>query len=187
MSQEFADDNVVDRRMALTREWDELVEEVRKLKGFEDFLRPPKIEDLLPAAQGGPIVVVNVSRWRCDALIVQPEGVTSVALERLTLEGTTQRANEYLTRLRAVEDADREVIAAGAAAVPDAPRSATVRYRRAIEALSLAETAVDDMLVEPQAWMWDSIAEPVLAELGYSDTPAGETESWPRVWWCPTG
>jgi hypothetical protein len=33
--------NVVDRRMALAREWDDLVAQVRKLEGFEDFLMPP--------------------------------------------------------------------------------------------------------------------------------------------------
>src|SRR5690242_1142344 len=54
--------NVVDRRMALAREWDDLVAQVRRLQGFEDFLLPPKLETLLPAAERGPVVIVNVSR-----------------------------------------------------------------------------------------------------------------------------
>jgi hypothetical protein len=35
---------MTDRRMALAlaREWDRLVDEVRTLDGFEDFLRPPR-------------------------------------------------------------------------------------------------------------------------------------------------
>ena len=37
---------MIDRRMALAREWDELVEQVRELEGFEDFLRPPRLETL---------------------------------------------------------------------------------------------------------------------------------------------
>lgn len=47
---------IVEPRMALAREWDRLVDEVRALDGFEDFLRPPRIETLLPAAEAG--------RWR---------------------------------------------------------------------------------------------------------------------------
>ncbi len=41
MAQPIPGGNVVDRRMALAREWDELVEKVGKLDGFEDFLKPP--------------------------------------------------------------------------------------------------------------------------------------------------
>lgn len=56
--------------MALAREWDTLVEEVRGLEGFEDFLKPPPLEKLLPASDCGPVAVINVSQWRCDALLV---------------------------------------------------------------------------------------------------------------------
>ena len=45
---------MIDRRMALAREWDKLVEEVRRLDGFQDFLKPPSLETLLPAAAHGP-------------------------------------------------------------------------------------------------------------------------------------
>ena len=95
--------SAVDRRMALAREWDALVEEVRMLDGFEDFLRPPSIEQLLPAAEHGPVVVVNVSRWRCDALVVRTSGVTPVNLPGLTLDDATRRAEEYLSALQSVD------------------------------------------------------------------------------------
>jgi CHAT domain-containing protein len=35
-------------------------------------------------------------------------------------------------------------------------------------------------------WLWESIAEPVLNSLGYSEQPSGNS-TWPTVWWCPTG
>lgn len=41
---------------------------------------------------------------------------------------------------------------------------------------------IDDVL----AWLWDVVAEPVLAELGYQAPPA-DGEPWPRIWWCPVG
>ena len=79
----------VDRRMALAKEWDDLVEQIRRLDGFEDFLKPPPLERLLPAAEAGPVVIVNVSRWRSDALIVTTNGVEVKTLPGLTPEATS--------------------------------------------------------------------------------------------------
>src|SRR3954447_18055423 len=103
MAQPGQGGNVVDRRMALAREWDELVEQVRHLDGFANFLKPPKQESLLPAAARGPVAIINVSRWRCDALLVQPTGVTALPLAALTLDDIIDRANDYLEVLRAAE------------------------------------------------------------------------------------
>jgi hypothetical protein len=86
----------VDRRIALAREWDDLVEQVRRMDGGEDFLRPPRLETLLPAAKDGPIVVLTVSRWRCDALVVTIDGVEVVALPGLTYESVMARVKAYL-------------------------------------------------------------------------------------------
>lgn len=172
--------------MALAREWDELVEQVRHLEGFGDFLRPPALATLLPAARGGPIAVINVSRWRCDALIVTTEGVRSRALPALTLESAVERTNSYLHTLQAAELAAREHQEALAVA-RESPNPTTIgeQLRRTQAALA-AEARIDEMLHELQAWMWDTIAEPVLDELGLTD-PVPPEGPWPRVWWCPTG
>jgi hypothetical protein len=180
-------ENPNDRRMALALEWDELVGQVRELDGFQDFLRPPRVEDLLPAAERGPVAVINVSRWRCDALLVRPDGVKSIELEDLTLEEASERANRYLDTLREVETADKALFAAydAAAAVPG--DAGDRRVARASQEVARAQDKVDVMLTELQAWMWDTIAGPVLAELEYDGTPAGDVSTWPRLWWCPTG
>ncbi|GAA4244880.1 CHAT domain-containing protein [Dactylosporangium darangshiense] len=94
----------IDRRTALAREWDELVQQVRGLDGFEDFLRPPRLADLLPAARGGPVIILNVSRWRCDALIVTTDGVNVVELPKLTHDEVTVRVEQYLGAVGAVPD-----------------------------------------------------------------------------------
>ena len=38
-------------------------------------------------------------------------------------------------------------------------------------------------------WLWDTIAEPVLGELGLlaQATPPSDGRKWPRIWWIPTG
>ncbi|MFE2579222.1 CHAT domain-containing protein [Streptomyces sp. NPDC059378] len=178
---------VVDRRMALAREWDDLVEQVRGLTGFEDFLRPPNLESLLPAAEKGPVVIVNVSRWRCDALVVRREGVTSIPLEQLTLDEATDRANRYLTLLQQQEAADVAYADASATLAREPGRASTRDQFRAAEAVYAAQDDVDAMLSELQEWLWDVVADPVLTALRLTATPAGPTSTWPRIWWCPTG
>lgn len=172
--------------MALAREWDELVGKARTLKGFEDFLRPPRAEALFPAADGGPVVIVNVSRWRCDALIVTEEGVRLRALPELTLEHATQWADEYLQTLHAAELAGHEHQMATAAADTRPGPAALRAQARAAGALMEAEARVDDMLRSLQARLWDTIAAPVLGELGLDRVPPGDG-GWTRIWWCPTG
>lgn len=179
--------DVIGRRMALAREWDELVAQVRDLDGFEDFLRPPRLRTLLPAAERGPVVIVNVSRWRCDALIVRVDGVTPCKLPGLTLDEATHRASRYLSVLSGAETADLRRLTAQQPEPGEAPRDAARRRLMASRDQEAAHEQVDKMLADLQAWMWDTVTEPVLSELGYTETPDGETQTWPRVWWCPTG
>ncbi|MER6470988.1 CHAT domain-containing protein [Streptomyces collinus] len=177
----------VDRRMALAREWDDLVDRVRGLGGFEDFLLPPRLDSLLPAASGGPVVVVNVSRWRCDALIVTEQGVRSRVLPDLTLDRATEWANTYLEILHAAEQARLEHQLAHDAVGADPRPSAIRAQQRAAGALMAAEHRTDEMLAALQRQLWDSVAAPVLDELGLHGTTAPADGPWPRLWWCPTG
>jgi hypothetical protein len=54
----------------LTEEWDKVVAEVRAVDGFQDFLQAIPFETLQQAAAEGPIILLNVSKYRCDAIIV---------------------------------------------------------------------------------------------------------------------
>lgn len=158
----------IDRRIALAREWDELVGQVRQLSGFEDFLRPPPLESLLDAAAGGPVVIVNVSQWRCDALIVTPDGVDPVELPDLTAEEVTRRTTIFLDALRG-----------GTTAAGELSFTAALEVRARV----LAER--DEVLRSTAEWLWDTIADPVLTALGM--TGAAPVEPPARLWWCPTG
>jgi tetratricopeptide (TPR) repeat protein len=148
-----------DRRLGLARQWDRLVAEVRMLPGLESFMRTPRLPGLLSAAAGGPVVVVNVSQWRCDALIVSSSGVQVVRLPRLTLSEIVGRVRESMEALSVFQDDGAEI-------------TGFVRRER--------------MIIETLEWLWDTVAEPVTSALGYSDSPA-EGSTWPHVWWCPTG
>ncbi|GAB1818584.1 CHAT domain-containing protein [Herbidospora sp. RD11066] len=164
---------LVDRRIRLAREWEELVEKVRDLgPDFADFLRPLPLEKLLPAAHDGPVAIINVSRMRCDALLITAGEVQVCELPGLSAERLEQRVGEYLEILRKV-DLRRAEFAGSADAV-------------AREALDEAELHAESALRVILRWLWETIAEPVLTKLGFDRTPA-DGEVWPRLWWCPTG
>lgn len=153
--------------MALAKEWDELVERVRELEGFEDFLRRPSLDALVKGADKGPVVLVNVSRWRCDALIVTATGgAKPVELPKLTADDVHRRTVAYLD---ALDDSK-----------PVAPAP---NFAAALEARRKARDEREAVLRSTVEWLWEVVAEPVFDELGYgpSDAPTQ------RLWWCPTG
>ncbi|MEV6410049.1 CHAT domain-containing protein [Kribbella sp. NPDC051718] len=76
------------RRRELARRWDELTARLRATGGSQ-------YKELRDAAVGGPVVVVNVSRYRCDALIVTGAGLTVVPLPAIDLPDVVRHAEEF--------------------------------------------------------------------------------------------
>jgi hypothetical protein len=91
---------------------------------------------------------LNVSRWGCDALIVEENGARTAPLGRRTLDETSRRASEYLGVLHQVEDALHELLETENEAMGASGRVPIVRYRRAKQALDAAVAAIDVMLID---------------------------------------
>jgi tetratricopeptide (TPR) repeat protein len=53
---------------AWIKEWESIIKQVRSLPTFEDFLKPRKISTLMDASRDGPVVLLNITEERCDAL-----------------------------------------------------------------------------------------------------------------------
>ncbi|WP_327709576.1 CHAT domain-containing protein [Streptomyces sp. NBC_00464] len=146
-------------RHVMAQRWKQLLAEVRELPGLEGFLNPPSVPELIAAAACGPVVVVNVSTYRCDALVVTADaGIDVVPLPDLTLGATMERAAEFI---------DGMETAYGANGVDNA-------------------VAMMHTLSGTLGWLWDTVAAPVLDHLGLDAEP-GDGDPWPRLWWCPTG
>jgi tetratricopeptide (TPR) repeat protein len=92
-----------DERYALAAEWEQLVASVRTIVGFEDFLRPLPFDALLSAAQDGPVVAINVSRIRCDALILTSRGL-SVTRLRTHFAAIEAQAAKYVRIGREIDN-----------------------------------------------------------------------------------
>lgn len=174
----------VDRRLALAREWDELLAEVRALPGFETFLRPPTYEDLLQAAAHGPVVTVNVSEWRCDALVLTSAGVEAVPLPDLSLRDAERRLELHLAALASFDQAVAAFEEADLVLQRDHTNGDAIRQRRHAGARRREATlALDEELTGLVGWLWDVVVVSLLDRL---PTPGADGLR-PRVWWCPTG
>ncbi len=84
------------RRRSLAEEWGQLLSEARQRPGLADFLRPPVLADPRTAASHGPVIIANMSRYRCDAVIVSRDGLRVVPLPSLNREAAVGQINIML-------------------------------------------------------------------------------------------
>ncbi|KAG8899312.1 hypothetical protein FRB99_006812 [Tulasnella sp. 403] len=83
----------VTRYRMLSSEWDRTVQEIRAVDGFSRFLEPTSLGTLLSATEAGPIIFVNIGRFRSDALIAAKNGI----LHLVPLPAATPRAVQSLS------------------------------------------------------------------------------------------
>lgn len=80
-----------DRRYQVDKELGELIETIRQKDGFGNFLRAPNEVDIQDAARNGPVVAINVSKFRCDAILVESHQIRVLPLPCLHLEDIKER------------------------------------------------------------------------------------------------
>jgi tetratricopeptide (TPR) repeat protein len=86
-----------------------LLEQIRALEGFDRFLLPKEISELTGAAQGGPVVALNINALRCYALIIPgPEvEILHVPLTEFTLKDAETQADILATLVHGIGRNDR--------------------------------------------------------------------------------
>lgn len=146
-----------DHRHMWAQEWENLLLKIRDLDGFSDFLRPMTAVQLRAAASHGPIVMVNVSDYRSDAIVIQPHTIDGVRLPLATGESTRSEWLSFMVGLDVSTDADAEE-----------------------EHLAKADRRVQQCL----EWLWKAIVEPVLSHLGVTEPPSNGRLG--RMWWLPS-
>ena len=123
------------------RELDEVIEEIRALPGYGDFLAAPSFDDIAGVARvDHPLVYFAAADLGGLALVVRGDDVAHIPLEAMTADVVRERVGTYL----AVYDTYRR-------ASPDDRQAAYTAWRQALE--------------EVTAWSWMAV-EPVLNELG---------------------
>ena len=176
-----------ERRISLAQKWDQLVAEVRRIPDLGDFLRPTAGNLYLGAGSDGPVVIVNASYRRCDAIIVTPDRATAIELDGLTLDEVMRQANRYLKVIQHLDQSAAKL----QSAIQEYLSSKGTRVER--ERLEFERGHLDQerlglehemwLMLE---WLWDSVAEPILTQLQLIHKPSSQ-HPLPRLWWCPTG
>ena len=64
----------------------EVIMEIRSQPETSDFLLPPSEGDLKNAAKYGPIIVINVDDFRCDAILIEEHQIAVLSLPELNLD-----------------------------------------------------------------------------------------------------
>ncbi|TDL18361.1 hypothetical protein BD410DRAFT_701128, partial [Rickenella mellea] len=150
----------------LANKFDSLVKRVQKISGFEDFMLPKQLHELQQAASQCFIVVLNISKYSCDALIIESPSVPphQVHLDNLTHEKakTLQTILQKILSDQGVRN--REEDRHGGLAFGEGS-DANAAFRHLLEEL------------------WKSVVKPVLDCLKSCQT---EKDLF-RICWCPTG
>jgi CHAT domain-containing protein len=127
---------VTQRYHRLAQEFEQLLKEIRQIDRFKTFLLPAAFGQLRHAAAGGPVVVLNASTLRCDALLVtckKPVKVTPLeTTSRQELQGLAQSLREVIQRF---------------------------------ESRQIAGEELDDRLLIVLHRLWTSVVEPVLTHI----------------------
>ncbi|KDQ60230.1 hypothetical protein JAAARDRAFT_174260 [Jaapia argillacea MUCL 33604] len=148
--------------LRLNDQWLACLEKVRTIKGCESFLLPKKYSDLRLAAVHGPVVILNATKSRRDALILRtPE--TDVLHVPLVL--LTRDAEQQLVKMRS--------LLSGAY-----PRSRGDRGMR----FKVPAVDPETIIKRGLAILWTTVVEPIIQALDLK-----KSASPPRIWWCPSG
>ncbi|KAJ7290268.1 CHAT domain-containing protein [Mycena rebaudengoi] len=166
----------------LNEAWDETLNTVRQVPGFEDLLWPKGIASLQQAAVSGPIIILLANDSACSALIIKySEDVQHVQLSALNL----QMLQQYYAELpHALSDRTFNV----KDFLENHGHRDNPHYQSDLEArlFGAQEDCVNmspnDIFCRLLADIWKTIVKPVFEVLNLekSDNPS-------RLWWCPTG
>ncbi|KAF4503490.1 30S ribosomal S17P [Fusarium agapanthi] len=85
---------IANRRGEASEELEHLIGEIRKHPGFSDFLESPNEEDTRAAASSGPVVLISLSKFRCDAILVEQHQVRSLPLPDLSVDKMNEKESQ---------------------------------------------------------------------------------------------
>ncbi|KAJ7930357.1 CHAT domain-containing protein, partial [Mycena leptocephala] len=140
-----------------------ILQQIRELPGFERFLLPKPISELSQAVKLGPVAIVNISEYGCDALNLLP-GLADEVIHVPLPDFTIHKA---------------QALAKVLASIVGTP-GRNDRLHGSCE----GDMAPDDIISYILSELWVKIVHPVLNALAIT-TPASQDLE--HIWWCPTG
>ncbi|KIK60970.1 hypothetical protein GYMLUDRAFT_73723 [Collybiopsis luxurians FD-317 M1] len=149
----------------LAVEYEALLQQIRTFDGFERFLKPRPYAELIAAATGGPIVVVNLHKRcsNCDALVLLPNavGIMHIPLPHFSYARAEQCRKALQTLLT----------------------HTGLRQRASIPVSSVrSHSSMENIL----AILWRSVAQPIWSVLQNVLQPLS-AKNLVHITWCLTG
>ena len=93
-------DSDTEHRRGISKQFDSILDSIRQLNGYERFLLGRSESELKSLAEGGPIVIFNVSEIRCDALLVNKHDIRSIYLPLLKFADLEAYSREFLSAVQ---------------------------------------------------------------------------------------
>ncbi|KAK8002403.1 hypothetical protein PG989_002122 [Apiospora arundinis] len=72
------------KRIQAQQQLDQLIQDIRQQPGFDGFLLPLTAEEIQGACADGPVIIINVSHHRCDALAILQTHIECIELPHAT-------------------------------------------------------------------------------------------------------
>jgi hypothetical protein len=145
---------------SLDKDWVATLEEIRRLDGFGDFLRPDSFITLQRAAANGPVVILNASEHGCDALVM-----TLSVVEHVPLPKFTMKVSKMLIKLIQSASGTGNFPVAQLQALVQETRSLLEPSHRDDRGMKIVNTTPDDIFRCVLATLWTSVAAPVIRSL----------------------
>ncbi|KAI9462573.1 CHAT domain-containing protein [Boletus coccyginus] len=161
-----------DTHRTLAIERDKLLHEIRRFPGFERFLLHKEFSRLRASAHSGPVVILNATESRCDALIVlaDVDHVIHVPLPNFTFK-QSMVLQKLLEKLLGHS---RDIH-------PDERKAKLIASPHNLHTWN-PETQGGDSWEFLLSNLWKGVVGPVLDALAFK-TPGDPS----RIFWCPTG
>ncbi|KAJ7906917.1 CHAT domain-containing protein [Mycena leptocephala] len=140
-----------------------VLQQIRELPQFERFLLSKPISELSQAAKMGPIAILTISAYGCDALILMP-GLADEVIHVPLSDFTVHEAEAFTKSLASIVG--------------------TPGRNDRLHGSPEGEMAPEDTVSRILSELWFKIVHPVLNALAIT-TPVSEDLG--RIWWCPTG
>jgi hypothetical protein len=164
-------ESIAQQPHALALERDRLLQQIRGIDGFERFLLPKPVSELSQAAKMGPVTIINISDYGCDALILLPglvDEVIHVPLPDFTLFGAQLLANCLASIVggprRGARSSGFPGFLAGNIALDDI-FSHSPSHNTTFDGSNEVEMAPDDIFCFVLSELWYKVVHPVLKAL----------------------
>ncbi|KAF8896885.1 CHAT domain-containing protein [Gymnopilus junonius] len=80
------------RQHDLSNEYNEILRLIRLKEGFERFLLLDEPSHILDTASQGPVVILNATKYRGDAILISSEGISSIMLPHFFSDACVENA-----------------------------------------------------------------------------------------------